>query len=56
MVEPERHGGKESKTIKQLLTEDTVYVNENGVEYKNPVRKVQKATEGGGWQITGQKQ
>ena len=56
MVEPERHGGKESKTIKQLLTEETVYVKENGVEYKNPVRKVQKATEGGGWQITGRKQ
>ena len=55
-VAPERHGGKEYKMIKQLLMEETVYVKENGVEYKNPVRKVQKAAEGGGWQITGRKQ
>ena len=38
MVEPGRHGGKEHKTIKQLIMEETVYVKENGVEYKNPVR------------------
>ena len=44
------------KKIKQLLMEETVYVKENGVEYKNPVRKVQKAAEGGGWQITRRKQ
>ena len=36
--------------------EETVYVKENGVDYKNPVRKVQKAAEGGGRQITGRKQ
>ena len=32
VVEPQRHGGKEIKTIKQLLIEETVYVKENGVE------------------------
>ena len=42
-VAPNRHGGKGYKIIKQLLMEETVYVKENGVEYKNPVRKVQKA-------------
>ena len=31
-------------------------MKENGFEYKNPVRKVQKAAEGGGWKITGRKQ
>ena len=31
MVEPGRHGGKESKTIKQLFMEETVYVKENGI-------------------------
>ena len=36
--------------------EETVYVKENGVEYKNPVRKVKKEAEGGGWQIKGRKQ
>ena len=44
-VAPNRHGGKDYKTMKQFLMEDMVYVKENGVEYKNPVRKVQKAAE-----------
>ena len=36
--------------------EETMYVKKNGVEYRNPVKKFQKAAEGGGWQITGRKQ
>ena len=42
-VGPEDHGGHGTKTLKQLIMEDATYIKENGVEYSNPVRKVQKA-------------
>ena len=56
LVGPEDHGGHGRKTLKQLIMEDATYIKENGVEYSNPVRKVQRAKEGGGWLITGKKQ
>ena len=56
MVGPEDHGGKGRKTLKQLIMEDATYIKESRVEYSNPVRKVQRVMEGGGWKITGMKQ
>ena len=56
VVGPEDHGDSGRKTFKQLIMEDATYVKENGVEYSNPVRKVQKVMEGGGWQVTGRNQ
>ena len=48
MVGLEDHGGSGRKTLKQLIMEDATYIKENGVEYSNPVKKIQKAKEGGG--------
>ena len=33
-----------------------IYIKENGTEYKNPVKKVQRVINGGGWQLAGKKQ
>jgi len=54
-VNPEIHGGEGDKSIRQLILEDVKYIKENGQEYKNPVRKIQRVEEGGGWQLTGRK-
>ena len=42
--------------IKQLIMEEATYIKENGTEYKNPVKKVQRVRNGCGWQLTGKKQ
>ena len=39
--------------IKQLILEEATYIKENGTKYKNPVKKVQRVRNGGGWQQTG---
>ena len=56
VIEPRNHGGQEEGTIKQLIMEEATYIKENGTEYKNPVEKVQRIRNGGGWQLTGKKQ
>ena len=35
---------------------DVTYIKENGLEYKNPAKKLQNVVEGGVWQVTGRKQ
>ena len=45
MVQSEDHGGSKEKTIKKLILEDTFHIRQNGREYKNPVRKVQRSKE-----------
>ena len=39
-IEPRKHGGREERTIKQLIMEEATYIKENGTEYKNPVKKI----------------
>ena len=56
VVGPENHGGSGVRTIKQLIIEDATYIKEHGVEYKNPLKKLQKVVQGGGWKVTGRKQ
>ena len=55
IVGPENHSGSREKTIKQLIMEDATYVKENGVNYNNPVKQLQKVVEGRGWKVTGRK-
>ena len=42
MVKPEDHGGVYQKTLKQMIIEDTYYFRDDGRQYKNTVRKVQR--------------
>ena len=48
MVQPEDHGVVEQKTLKQLILEYMHYIRENGREYKNLVRKMQRSNKGDG--------
>ena len=56
VIEPRNHGGQEDWTIKQLIMEEATYIKENGTKYKNPVKKIQRVRNGGGWQLTGKNQ
>ena len=47
VINPEVHAGNDEREIKQLIMEEATYIKENGTEYKNPVRKVQKMADGG---------
>ena len=49
VINSEVHGGNEEMMIKKLIMEEAIYIKENGMEYRNPVRKVQKMADGGGW-------
>ena len=52
-VPPEVHGGTGWVTVKQLIMYEATYIKENGIEYRILVSKIQRMSEGGGWQITG---
>ena len=52
VIDPKNHGRRKENTIKQLIMEEVTYIKENGTEYKNPVKKVQRVINSGGWQVT----
>ena len=39
VIDPNNHGGREERTIKQLIMEEATYRKENGTEYNTPVKK-----------------